>query len=222
MSLCEDLIDGEKLPPGIKPAVKKNLSSFVKAVRKLRRAALKVSFPARFVRADGQGRPVEDLIRLVIEEVRYEEHLRNHDPQSFEQRWENVQELVSSVSILELTAQINYSVIVAEEHQKQTTTDGEGDEGDRPVGFVSANALPLVENPPSPPAAAKPLHPMFRGGSSSSRSRSTSLAPENSHRQSNRTRVKVEDDVIEILSSEDELDAPSPPPVAVVNEDGES
>jgi hypothetical protein len=44
MALCEDIIDGEKLPAGIKPAMKKNLASFVGVVRKLRRAALKVRF----------------------------------------------------------------------------------------------------------------------------------------------------------------------------------
>lgn len=44
MELCERIIDGDQLPLGVKPAIKKNLASFVGVVRKLRRAAKKVSF----------------------------------------------------------------------------------------------------------------------------------------------------------------------------------
>lgn len=43
MDLCERIIDGDQLPLGLKPTVKKNLASFVGVVRKLRRAAQKVS-----------------------------------------------------------------------------------------------------------------------------------------------------------------------------------
>jgi len=42
MELSERIIDGDKLPEGIKPALKRNLASFVGIVRKLRRAAEKV------------------------------------------------------------------------------------------------------------------------------------------------------------------------------------
>lgn len=43
MELCERIIDGDQLPLGLKPAIKKNLGNFVGVVRKLRRAAQKVS-----------------------------------------------------------------------------------------------------------------------------------------------------------------------------------
>ena len=42
MELCERITDGDKLPAGIKPAMKKNLASFVGTVRKVRRAAERV------------------------------------------------------------------------------------------------------------------------------------------------------------------------------------
>ena len=43
MDLSERIIDGDKLPVGIKPALKRNLANFVGIVRKLRRAAERVS-----------------------------------------------------------------------------------------------------------------------------------------------------------------------------------
>lgn len=79
MELAESIVDGGSSIT-VKPALKKNLATFVGIVRKLRRAALK-------------GTSVADLIRLTIEKTNYEEYLR---PQpDFDQRWENVQELVS-------------------------------------------------------------------------------------------------------------------------------
>jgi len=42
MELCERITDGDQLPLGLKPAVKKNLASFVGVIRKLRRAAQSV------------------------------------------------------------------------------------------------------------------------------------------------------------------------------------
>lgn len=87
MELAESIVDGESQIT-IKPALKKNLATFVGIVRKLRRAALK-------------GTSVADLIRLTIEKTNYEEYLR---PQpDFDQRWENVQELVSIHSLYKLT-----------------------------------------------------------------------------------------------------------------------
>jgi hypothetical protein len=117
-------------------------------------------------------------------------------------------------------AQINYSVIVSEELSKQAEVDNEVALAE---GFVSAKTVPLVHDAPSPSLKAEvPLHPMFRGGSSSSRSRSASLVPETRPRKSGRSRVKVEEDIIEILSSDEELDEPSPQPAAAVGEDEES
>jgi hypothetical protein len=37
---------------------------------------------------------VDDLLRMIIDKTRYEDHLRKQE--DFESRWENVQELVSS------------------------------------------------------------------------------------------------------------------------------
>lgn len=46
--------------------------------------------------ADGfKGSSVADLLRLIIEKTGYEEYLRTSQ-QDFDQRWENVQELVSA------------------------------------------------------------------------------------------------------------------------------
>lgn len=42
MELCERIIDGDRLPAGIKPAIKTKLANFVGVVRKLRRAAHRV------------------------------------------------------------------------------------------------------------------------------------------------------------------------------------
>jgi DNA helicase-2/ATP-dependent DNA helicase PcrA len=54
MELCERITDGDQLPLGLKPAVKKNLASFVGVIRKLRRAAQSVSLRYRSEpRADG-------------------------------------------------------------------------------------------------------------------------------------------------------------------------
>lgn len=43
MELCESIVDGEQLPAGIKPAIRKTLANFVGTVRRLRRSAEKVS-----------------------------------------------------------------------------------------------------------------------------------------------------------------------------------
>ncbi|ORY24047.1 P-loop containing nucleoside triphosphate hydrolase protein [Naematelia encephala] len=85
MQLCEDIIDGDQLPAGIKPAVKKNLAAFVGVVRKLRRAATK-------------GSSVADLIRMTVEKTGYEQYLQTSQP-DWESRWENVQELVCLPSL---------------------------------------------------------------------------------------------------------------------------
>ncbi|KAL7420030.1 ATP-dependent DNA helicase srs2 [Cryptotrichosporon argae] len=121
MELCERVVDGDKLPVGIKPSLKHNLAKFVGVVRRLRRASAK-------------GMTVADLIRLVIERTEYETHLRTTQ-EDFDQRWENVQELIS------------YSVIVAEDQRAQ--------EGKAAYVFDEAgDALPGAEQ--------TRLHPMFR------------------------------------------------------------
>lgn len=97
MNLAERIIDGDTLPAGIKPAMKRNLAEFVGIVRKLRRAALKVSRTGLTTTDMVQGFTVADLINLAVTKTEYEEHLRNTQ-QDFDQRWENVQELVSGSS----------------------------------------------------------------------------------------------------------------------------
>lgn len=114
--------------------------------------------------------------------------------------------------------QINFSVVVDEEQQRQAGADDDVREAQ---GFVSASTVPL-DDPPSPPKTEAPLHPMFRQGSESSLSRASSVAPTKGRRRTSGTRTKVEDDVIEILSSEDELDEPSPEPPTAVGPDGET
>lgn len=116
--------------------------------------------------------------------------------------------------------QINYSVIVSEELNKGTEVDNVVAQVE---GFVSAKAIPLVDDAPSPSLKAEtPLHPLFRGGSSSSRSRSASHVAENKLRKSDRPRVKIENDVVEILSSDEELDEPRPQPISTEGENSES
>ncbi|GMK55602.1 hypothetical protein CspeluHIS016_0206580 [Cutaneotrichosporon spelunceum] len=99
MALCEDIVDGAKLPAGIKPAMKKNIASFVGVVRKLRRAAVK-------------GTGVDGLIDLVIRQLQYNQYLMSTQ-QDFDQRLENIQEL----------ACINYSVVMSEEFDKQVDAE---------------------------------------------------------------------------------------------------
>lgn len=84
MELAENIVDGGTAVT-VKPALKRNLAAFVGIVRKLRRAALR-------------GECVADLIRLILEKTNYEEYLRPQ--QDFDQRWENVQELVSLAAAL--------------------------------------------------------------------------------------------------------------------------
>ncbi|TXT15032.1 uncharacterized protein COLE_01225 [Cutaneotrichosporon oleaginosum] len=189
MALCEAIVDGERLPEGIKPALKKKLASFVSVVRKLRRAAR-------------EDFPVEEIIRMALEKLNYEEYLRSTQ-QDYVERWENVQELIS------------YSVIVAKEQSREAELD---EEGTRPEGFASAKTFPL--DAPSPSHKVEiPVHPMFRRGDSSSRSRSSSSVPDTNQRKANRPRVKVEDDIIEILSSDEEMDERPPQPAPAIAED---
>lgn len=97
MDLCERIIDGDQLPLGLKPAVRKNLGSFVGVVRKLRRAAQKVGLVVVMSQLrlahSLQGTSVGDLLHMVIEKTEYEDHLKRTQ-QDFDSRWENVQELV--------------------------------------------------------------------------------------------------------------------------------
>ncbi|WVW80167.1 hypothetical protein I302_102144 [Kwoniella bestiolae CBS 10118] len=180
MELSERIIDGEPLPAGVKASIKKNLGSFVGAVRKLRRAAEK-------------GSSVGDLIRLVIEKTGYEEYLRASQ-QDFDSRWENVQELIS------------YSVIVSEE-QARLSAGEIPEEGFLPASSAAVEALVNVAQAEEKIKTEARLHPLFRRQSSTSdgsRSRSRSASVSVSKGKGKNKAINGEDGVIEILSSDEE------------------
>ncbi|WWC87908.1 uncharacterized protein L201_002808 [Kwoniella dendrophila CBS 6074] len=188
MELSERIIDGEPLPAGLKAGIKKNLGTFVGAVRKLRRAAEK-------------GSSVADLIRLIIEKTGYEEYLRTSQP-DFDSRWENVQELIS------------YSVIVAEEQTRISVGDSL-DDGFIPANSAAVEAIVNRAQAEHQVKTEARLHPLFRRQSSSSetsrsRSRSTSVSKGKSKT------INGNDGVIEILSSDEEdIDAKPKRPVEI-------
>ncbi|OCF43356.1 DNA helicase II/ATP-dependent DNA helicase PcrA [Kwoniella heveanensis CBS 569] len=181
MELSERIIDGEPLPSGIKSGIKKNLATFVGAVRKIRRAAEK-------------GSSVADLIRLIVEKTGYEEYLRTSQP-DFDSRWENVQELIS------------YSVTVAEE-QARLASGEPVEEGFLPASSAAIEAIVNRAQAEEKVKAQERLHPMFRRQSSS-----LSASSERSRsRSASKGIPKVaegEDGVIEVLSSDDEAEAPA-------------
>ncbi|WVQ93444.1 hypothetical protein IAU59_000518 [Kwoniella sp. CBS 9459] len=182
MELSERIIDGEPLPSGVKAGIKKNLASFVGAVRKIRRAAEK-------------GLSVADLIRLIVEKTGYEEYLRTSQP-DFDSRWENVQELIS------------YSVTVAEE-QARLASGESVEEGFLPANSAAVEAIVNQAQLEEKVKVQERLHPMFRRQSSnlsasSDRSRSRSVSQGVARAKT----TEGEDGVIEVLSSDDEAEVP--------------
>ncbi|KAK7050941.1 ATP-dependent DNA helicase srs2 [Paramarasmius palmivorus] len=101
LELAEKIIDGRT--PDIKPPVKRKLSSFVSAIRSIRKFSL-------------EGASSAVLIRNLYEVIDYEGHLRKTQP-DWESRWENVQELVTFASDLDTDINSNY---VAEEGNTDT------------------------------------------------------------------------------------------------------
>ncbi|WWC68615.1 uncharacterized protein I206_102545 [Kwoniella pini CBS 10737] len=181
MELCERIIDGEPLPNGLKAGIKKNLGTFVGAVRKLRRAAEK-------------GSSVADLIRLVIEKTGYEEYLRTSQP-DFDSRWENVQELIS------------YSVIVSEEQARIANGAPEGGEGFMPANSAAVEAIVNKAQVEEKLKSNGKLHPLFRRQSSASDStRSRSRSASISAPTKGKSRDIIGNGVIEILDSDEEVD----------------
>lgn len=110
--------------------------------------------------------------------------------------------------------QISFTVTVAEEQARQASSDADNPTFASALSTLSAatEAAVMVDDT----VDGKPLHPMFRRMStSSSRSRSASLVPDpgppkkgsSSSRANGRGRPKVDpvkEEVIEVLSSEDE------------------
>ncbi|WVQ79155.1 hypothetical protein IAT38_001251 [Cryptococcus sp. DSM 104549] len=201
MQLCENMTDGDTVPPGIKPGTKKMLGVFVGVIRKLRRAAEK-------------GTPVGDMIKLIIEHTGYENYLCSTQP-DFDSRWENVKELIS------------YSVIVAEEQTRQVAGDPGDEPGFMPANSATVEAMinRAQAQEQKKEKEEKRLHPMFqRTGSDSSRSqtpagrsRSASAVPAQGEKgkakgaaaKKGKDTSKVSGaagGVIEVLDSDDDLD----------------
>lgn len=131
----------------------------------------------------------------MLEKTRYEDYLRTSH-QDFDQRWENVVELVRAPLLTTLTRKINYSVTVAQERERQQALNPDGMDNEFTPASAVVDALPVRK-----PKLA--VHPMFRHNPAESlRSRSGS---EDSKRDQ-KPKIKVEDDVVEILSSDDEFE----------------
>lgn len=102
-------------------------------------------------------------------------------------------------------------MLVNEEQVRQSTAEAQN------PGFISGNLAPMEpeQKPKLDPDA--PLHHIFRGATAGSRSRSSSATSDMRSKVS-KPRVKIEDDIVEILSSEEEQEEPEPvevkPPVA--------
>ncbi|KIM80482.1 hypothetical protein PILCRDRAFT_9658 [Piloderma croceum F 1598] len=79
LSVVEQIYDGQI--PDVKPSAKKKLKAFIEPLRTLRRLAESGASPA-------------DLIRRLLDLVKYEEYLKHKDS-DWATRWENVRELIN-------------------------------------------------------------------------------------------------------------------------------
>lgn len=99
MELVEQIHDSKV--PDVKPAVKRKLSSFVNAIRKLRDQAKNVGarISIAYISSLTSSQEVmpSSLIRSLLNLVGYEEHLRKTHP-DWDVRWENVRELITFAS----------------------------------------------------------------------------------------------------------------------------
>lgn len=95
--------------------------------------------------------------------------------------------------------QISYSVIVAEEQERRAEA------GPELGSFAPASTVPLQPKP-LPKEDEVRIHPMFSRNSESLTSGASSVEVVPKPKSRRKPRVKVEDDVIELLSSGDELD----------------
>ncbi|KAL6298631.1 P-loop containing nucleoside triphosphate hydrolase protein [Sparassis latifolia] len=85
LELAERIHDGKT--PDIKPSVKRKLGPFIAPIRRLRTLANECMAPS-------------NLIRQLLEQVNYEDHLKKTQP-DWESRWDNVQELITFASEVE-------------------------------------------------------------------------------------------------------------------------
>jgi hypothetical protein len=90
--------------PDSKPAIKKKLSSFVTTIRTLRKLAIEVSGDLSVAEpplTHHQGATPASLIQKLLELIGYEDYLRKTEPE-WETRWENVQELITFATDVEV------------------------------------------------------------------------------------------------------------------------
>ncbi|KAH8806837.1 P-loop containing nucleoside triphosphate hydrolase protein [Flagelloscypha sp. PMI_526] len=87
LEAVEKICDGKT--PDIKPSIKSKLAPFVRTMKILRRLAQ-------------EGASPPDLIRRLLDLIEYEAHLRKTQ-QDWESRWENVQELITFASEVDIS-----------------------------------------------------------------------------------------------------------------------
>jgi DNA helicase-2/ATP-dependent DNA helicase PcrA len=103
LHIIEGICDGRL--PDIKLAAKRKFAPFVKVIRTLRNLAEKVALVTDISGHSNnthlQGTSPSNLIRRLVELLEYEDHLRKTQP-DWESRWENVQELITFASEVEV------------------------------------------------------------------------------------------------------------------------
>jgi DNA helicase-2/ATP-dependent DNA helicase PcrA len=118
LRIIEGICDGRL--PDIKIAAKRKFVPFVKIIRTLRNLAEKVAlitdFSGHSSNAHHQGTSPPNLIRRLVELLEYQDHLRKTQP-DWESRWENVQELITFASEVEVGS--------ANEQNDQETSAGD-------------------------------------------------------------------------------------------------
>ncbi len=174
MDLSERIGAGEEIA-GIKPALKKSLGAFVNVVHTLREQA-------------SERASVADLLRHLLELVKYEDHLRKGE--DFDSRWENVQELIS------------YAVIVEEEKGGDFEYGSEEEDFD-----VKPDVKQSTSAGPSAPRKTGRLHPIFQRKASSTSGSDVKprIGSLTSQGQSSNTKGRQDSDAIDLDASDDDL-----------------
>jgi DNA helicase-2/ATP-dependent DNA helicase PcrA len=118
LRIIEGICDGRL--PDIKIPAKRKFVPFVKIIRTLRNLAEKVAlitdFSSHSSNAHHQRTSPPNLIRRLVELLEYQDHLRKTQP-DWESRWENVQELMTFASEVEVGS--------ANEQNDQETSAGD-------------------------------------------------------------------------------------------------
>lgn len=152
---------------------------------------------------------------MIVEKTEYEEYLRVSQPE-FESRWENVKELVSYphtvVGPISSLEQITYSVTVAAD-QGREGTDGVTNDDFMPANSEALKTL-LAKVETAEERPDNSLHPIFRRLSSDSSSKGRPVVGRKvlaKGRKGVAARPKLEEEVIEITSSDEEEAVPLAP-----------